>query len=69
MDKSTAAYRRMDKIILNAFIEISQEMSFEHITVQKIADAALVSRYTFYTHFHDKYEVAERIQEIGRAHV
>ena len=63
MYKSTAAYRRMDKIILNAFIEISQEMSFEHITVQKIADAALVSRYTFYTHFHDKYEVAERIQD------
>lgn len=63
MDKDTAAYRRMDKIILNAFIEISQEMPFENITVQKIADTALISRYTFYIHFHDKYEVAERIQE------
>lgn len=63
MDKDTAVYRRMDKIILNAFIEISQEMPFENITVQKIADTALISRYTFYMHFHDKYEVAERIQE------
>ncbi len=63
MDKNTAAYRRMDKIILNAFIELSQEMPFENITVQKIADAALISRYTFYIHFHDKYEVAEKIQD------
>ena len=63
MDKNTAAYRRMDKVILNAFIELSAEMPFEHITVQKIADTALISRYTFYMHFHDKYEVAERIQD------
>lgn len=63
MDKNTATYQRMDKLILNAFIEISQEMSFESVTVQKIADAALISRYTFYMHFHDKYELAERIQD------
>lgn len=63
MDKTSAAYRRMDKLILNTFIELSQELAFEQITVQKIADAALISRYTFYTHFHDKYEVAEKIQE------
>lgn len=63
MDKNTTSYRRMDKIILNAFIELSTQMPFESITVQKIADAALISRYTFYVHFHDKYEVAERIQD------
>lgn len=63
MDKNTSAYRRMDKVILNAFIEVSQEIPFESISVQKIADAALISRYTFYMHFHDKYEVAERIQD------
>lgn len=63
MDKNTTSYRRMDKVILNAFIELSTEMPFENITVQKIVDAALISRYTFYMHFHDKYEVAERIQD------
>ena len=63
MDKNTPTYRRMDKVILNAFIEVSQEIPFESITVQKITDAALISRYTFYMHFHDKYEVAERIQD------
>ncbi|EOS22670.1 hypothetical protein C806_03282 [Lachnospiraceae bacterium 3-1] len=63
MDKNTASYKRMDKTILNAFIEISQQIPFENITVQKIADVAYISRYTFYVHFHDKYEVAERIQD------
>lgn len=63
MDKNTASYRRMDKVILNAFIELTAQMPFESITVQKIADTALISRYTFYAHFHDKYEVAERIQD------
>ena len=53
MDKTSAAYRRMDKTIINAFVELAQTMSFEKITVQKIVDAALISRYTFYTHFHD----------------
>ncbi len=62
MDKSSSVYRRMDKTIINAFIEISQGLPFEKITVQKIVDAALISRYTFYVHFKDKYEVAERIQ-------
>lgn len=63
MDKNTAAYLRMEKVILNAFIDIAQEIPFEKLTVQKIADAAFISRYTFYVHFHDKYEVAERIQD------
>lgn len=63
MNKNTASYRRMDKVILNAFIELTAQMPFESITVQKIADTALISRYTFYAHFHDKYEVAERIQD------
>lgn len=63
MDKNTASYRRMDKVILTAFIELSAQMPFESITVQKIVEAALISRYTFYIHFHDKYEVAERIQD------
>lgn len=63
MDKNTASYRRMDKVILNAFIDLSTEMPFESITVQKIVDTALISRYTFYMHFRDKYEVAERIQD------
>ena len=56
-------YRRIHKAIKNAFIEIAAKKSFEKITVQDLLDEALVSRYTFYQHFHDKYEVAECLQE------
>ena len=62
MEKSLQ-YRRVDKAILQAFIHLSPRIPFEKMTVQDIIDEALVSRYTFYTHFHDKYEVAERVQE------
>lgn len=56
------AYRRTHKAILNAFITISPKLSFEKMTVQNIIDEALVSRFTFYQHFHDKYDVAEQLQ-------
>lgn len=61
--KESLQYRRVDKAILNAFIKLSPRIPFEKMTVQDILDEALVSRYTFYAHFHDKYEVAERIQD------
>lgn len=63
MNKESLQYRRIDKAILNAFIKISPKIPFEKMTVQDILDESLVSRYTFYVHFHDKYEVAERIQD------
>lgn len=63
MNKESLPYRRIDKAILNAFIKISPRIPFEKMTVQDIIEEALVSRYTFYAHFHDKYEVAERIQD------
>ena len=61
--KRNLPYQRIDKAIIQAFIHLRQDISFEKLTVQDILDEALVSRYTFYAHFHDKYEVAERIQE------
>ena len=61
MEKSLQ-YRRVDKAILQAFVHLAARIPFEKMTVQDIIDEALVSRYTFYTHFHDKYEVAERVQ-------
>lgn len=56
-------FRRVDKAILNALIQLVSEIPFEKITVQHILEEALISRYTFYAHFRDKYEVAERLQE------
>lgn len=56
-------YIRTDKAIVKAFMELLQEKPFEKITIQDILDATPVTRSTFYKHFHDKYEIAEKLQE------
>lgn len=56
-------YQRTDKNIQDAFIRLLKGNSFERITVQNILDEAMISRNTFYQHYHDKYELAERIYE------
>lgn len=63
MERSTQ-FRRTDRAIIDATIRLLRERSFEEITVQNILDETPVTRATFYAHFHDKYEVAERMQEI-----
>lgn len=56
-------YRRTDRDIINAFVTLAAQKPFESLTVQDIMEEALVSRYTFYKHFKDKYEIAERLQD------
>ena len=54
---------RTDKAIKQALISLLQTKSFEKITVQDILDETPVTRSTFYKHYHDKYEIAEKMQE------
>lgn len=63
MERSTQ-YRRTDRAIIDATIRLLREKAFEDITVQNILNETPVTRATFYAHFHDKYEVAERMQEM-----
>lgn len=46
---------RTRKLLLEAFSDLMQELHFQQITVQKIADRAMINRATFYDHFDDKY--------------
>lgn len=62
MSNSTQ-YARTDKAIQAAFITLLKNKPFEKITVQDILDETPVSRATFYKHYHDKYEIAERMQQ------
>lgn len=57
------SFIRTDKAIMQALIELLKEKPFEKITVQDILDRTPVTRATFYAHYHDKYEIAERMQE------
>ena len=61
--KRTAQFIRTDKAIVQAMIRLLKDHSFEKITVQDILEETPVTRTTFYAHFRDKYEIAERMQE------
>ena len=57
-------FRRTDRAIIDAMIRLLKTDSFDNITVQNILDETPVTRATFYAHFRDKYDVAERMQDI-----
>ncbi|MFD1672914.1 TetR/AcrR family transcriptional regulator [Agrilactobacillus yilanensis] len=48
---------RTRKMIVDAFIKLVQENGFENLTVQEIADEAMINRATFYAHFKDKQDL------------
>lgn len=54
---------RTDKAIKQALIALLKVKPFEKITVQDILDETPVTRSTFYKHYHDKYEIAEKMQQ------
>lgn len=56
-------FLRTDKAIKQALISLLKTKPFEKITVQDILDETPVTRSTFYKHYHDKYEIAEKMQE------
>lgn len=56
-------FLRTDKAIKQALITLLKSKPFEKITVQDILDETPVTRSTFYKHFHDKYEIVERMQD------
>lgn len=47
--------------IREAFIKLMNTKGLESMTVQDILDEALINRKTFYTYYHDKYDLAEQI--------
>jgi len=59
--------RRTRKLLLDAFISLIAEKSFEDITVQDIAARATVNRATFYAHFVDKYALVDSLIHEGFA--
>ena len=56
-------FQRTDKAIKQALVNLLKIKPFEKITVQDILDETPVTRSTFYKHFHDKYEIVERMQD------
>lgn len=49
--------------IEQALIKLLGQKDFEHISVQNIVDEAMINRKTFYSHYEDKYQLADLLIE------
>lgn len=52
---------RTKKMTFEAFITLMEEKSFESISVQEIAEQAMINRATFYAHFKNKEDLFEQL--------
>lgn len=53
--------KRTQKMIIEAFIELVGEKGYDAVTIQDIANRAMINRATFYAHFADKQALYETI--------
>lgn len=58
--KQDLRVRRTRKMLMEALIELTIEKGFAALTIQDIADRAMVNRATFYRHFVDKHDLLEK---------
>lgn len=61
--KTDLRVKKTKKAIYEAFITLMDTKGFTTMTVQDILDEALINRKTFYTYYHDKYDLAEQIAQ------
>ncbi|WP_257350782.1 TetR/AcrR family transcriptional regulator [Pseudalkalibacillus decolorationis] len=54
---------RTRKLINEAFLKLIEEKGFDAITIQDIANEALINRATFYLHYEDKYALLETMSD------
>jgi AcrR family transcriptional regulator len=53
--------KRTQKMIAEAFIKLVGEKGYEALTIQDIADEAMINRATFYAHFKDKQDLYDQM--------
>ncbi|GGC77038.1 TetR family transcriptional regulator [Thalassobacillus devorans] len=62
MAKKTDLRVKRTRILINeAFLKVIQMKGFDAMTIQDIADEALINRSTFYLHYDDKYDLLEKM--------
>ncbi|MBO0449841.1 TetR/AcrR family transcriptional regulator [Enterococcus sp. MJM12] len=61
MKKTDLRVKRTNKMIIEAFIHLVEKNGYEQVTVQDIADQAMINRATFYAHYKDKQDLYETI--------
>lgn len=61
LKKEDLRTKRTRENIIRAFVSITNEKGLEKVTVQQIADRAMINRSTFYNHFLDKNDLYDHI--------
>lgn len=54
---------RTKRSIINAFIELRAQKPLEKITVKELSELAFINKATFYSHYHDIYDLSEQLEE------
>lgn len=60
MDLRTERTRRS---IANAFLELRKQKPLEKITVKELSEMAYINKATFYTHYHDIFDLADQMED------
>jgi AcrR family transcriptional regulator len=63
-DELDGRIQRSLRLIRDAVIALTLEKGFENITVRDITVRAGINRATFYRHYRDKYDLAEKITDL-----
>lgn len=50
------------KSITNSFLEIRSKKELEKVTVKEICEKAQINKSTFYSHYHDIYDLSEQLE-------
>ena len=53
--------KRTQKMIFEAFIKLVGQKGYDAVTIQDIADEAMINRATFYAHYKDKLDLYDQI--------
>ncbi|GGC78599.1 TetR family transcriptional regulator [Thalassobacillus devorans] len=60
-EKTDPRILRTRKLIMDAFMTLSEKKKFKDITIKDITQEATVNRATFYYHFTDKYDLLDKV--------
>ncbi|MGY3765289.1 TetR/AcrR family transcriptional regulator [Vagococcus vulneris] len=65
MKKPDLRVIRTKKMIIDSFLSLVSEKGYEAVTIQDIANSAMINRATFYAHFKDKPDLYDFIMEFA----
>ncbi|WP_152657687.1 TetR/AcrR family transcriptional regulator [Oceanobacillus sp. CFH 90083] len=60
-EKTDLRILRTRRLIMDAFISLSEKKEFSDIRITDITEEAMINRATFYYHYEDKYDLLEKV--------